>query len=697
MSNRDESDQDRGEAPGEDNIIRQFLRQQQQILENSEDPQRTLPSGNTHGHRRERSNLPDLFVPLAPPAKSPPFPPNRKVAQPPRASPPPPPPPPAALPKPSRIHNRQVSWGQDVNFDLVRQSPPQSPTSNTPSLDSKPPSLERPAEFRLERNRSDASHRRRPSNASVRLEQILQASPLEHEAETHILHAIEQRARADTASSLLSNVPDQHPFDADNDSLAGTSESDSVEMQPLTAASPKTPVAARKSHRRHQSVEQALSGLTTALSERDLKPQHNANPDGGSADALAHNCVILSNMESKRKIVLENLPTLEENDDEDDDPEAGQISSHYKSKRQSMMAIAQDKFRDDWEVWRAFFRLRRSALWAYCRTVMMYLILPATGIAAILFYLAGNPPTGESVDDSPGAKASASWWLLFVCVRQVLTFSLALATQAFVIDFLALGTRVLLYLLGPILTLLLVQAKGWPFIVLSWAIFDFALLSGTSEFARHWAHWQDLIDMFNEANPSGNVISNSWNTRVLLVAMSVSIVVAIKRFVIGLYLGRKTFGTWRFGFLSLPHLNYSNISAERFGMQLAKVMNKMLLLSDVALLAKRIERAVATDDKIDLSGPDGAFPQSGELILPLSAFSGEDDDKSSATGRKSKHSLATLEKVIDTSARDPLTGSLHRSEKMKLLQLLDEWEEPDRKYDGPGVRWLRLVHVFAWC
>ena len=41
----------------------------------------------------------------------------------------------------------------------------------------------------------------------------------------------------------------------------------------------------------------------------------------------------------------------------------------------------------------------------------------------------------------PGMGASVSWWFLFVGVRQVVTFSLALLTQALVIDFWALGSR----------------------------------------------------------------------------------------------------------------------------------------------------------------------------------------------------------------------------------------------------------------
>jgi hypothetical protein len=40
----------------------------------------------------------------------------------------------------------------------------------------------------------------------------------------------------------------------------------------------------------------------------------------------------------------------------------------------------------------------------------------------------------------------------------------------------------------------------------------------------------------------GTVTSDVWNTRVLSIAVSVGIVVSIKRLWLGLYLGKKTFG-----------------------------------------------------------------------------------------------------------------------------------------------------------
>jgi hypothetical protein len=123
-----------------------------------------------------------------------------------------------------------------------------------------------------------------------------------------------------------------------------------------------------------------------------------------------------------------------------------------------------------------------------------------------------------------------------------------------------------------------------------------------------------------------------------------------------------------------------NLSAH-FGESLAKVMKKMLLISQVAGLAKEIEK--------DSAGMDMTIPVSSEAFgwnrenLRGAVF--VEDDTDDATIR-SKRSLNTSEKLIDTSRRDPLTGSLHSSEKLKLMQLLEQWEEPDRRFDHNRVR-----------
>ena len=111
-----------------------------------------------------------------------------------------------------------------------------------------------------------------------------------------------------------------------------------------------------------------------------------------------------------------------------------------------------------------FLQPRRRSIWIFTKA-MLWLILPSLGAAFILFYLANNPPTGVAdreagdlvnTDGDPisSRKASASWWLLFIGVRQVITFSIARFMEAFVVDFLCLEHRWSLPCFGPTVTLL---------------------------------------------------------------------------------------------------------------------------------------------------------------------------------------------------------------------------------------------------
>ena len=125
-------------------------------------------------------------------------------------------------------------------------------------------------------------------------------------------------------------------------------------------------------------------------------------------------------------------------------------------------------------------------------------------------------------------------------VRQVVTYTLAMVTQSLIIDYFALSSRLFLDWLGPIVTLLVVQSKGWPFILTFWAIYNLILNCGDSDFAGHWLYWQDWIGLFNEDNPAGNVVSNEWNYAILSNSIIVGCAVAVKRLVVGLFLGRQT-------------------------------------------------------------------------------------------------------------------------------------------------------------
>jgi hypothetical protein len=249
----------------------------------------------------------------------------------------------------------------------------------------------------------------------------------------------------------------------------------------------------------------------------------------------------------------------------DDEPLQGDESTAKKppekTKRKARMSFAAH-IKEEWDYVNRFQHFRNvtrnplaSAIYVYCKVVLLYLILPSTGIAAILFHLADNPPTGYDVPETTSgaavhsSTASASWWLLFLGVRQVITFSLAMGTELIVIDWLSIRVRGTLRVFGPWITLMIVQSKGWPFLIFAWGLFDFCLLYGDHRFYQHWLFWQDTLEMFTEKNPAGQVIFSDTYRRILTVAVSVGIVVAIKRFWLALFLGKQTFGEWYLWFV----------------------------------------------------------------------------------------------------------------------------------------------------
>lgn len=423
------------------------------------------------------------------------------------------------------------------------------------------------------------------------------------EHQQQFLSACHKRLQSET-STILSGLPDTlaHDFSMDMDVNSKGDESElkgdtftddededdsqvfshrssgNQQSRPLLGGDKNRNV---RRHRKTMSVEDKLAGLTIAMwnmgdsGDSDEFPSSEGSSPVNSGEHFGKTVAMLAGHEAPRapRSRLDSassksaaLPVVDETDEgptssedatgkevdymEDveeqlsPDGTTKKVSSRKtprrSHRRSSLITGAADKFKDDLDVWKSFFRPRREHMAAYIKRAVCYLALPFTAVAAILFYFAGNPPTGKSIDGSSGERASISWWLLFV-VRQVTTLSLALGLQVFIIDFMSISTKVMLRLLGPLLTLMLVQSKGWPFVVFWWSILDFGLLYGENDFVEHWGYFQDYVGLFNEENPSGGVIGSEWNRRVLLITVTVSIFVVLKRFVVGLLLGRQTF------------------------------------------------------------------------------------------------------------------------------------------------------------
>jgi len=96
-------------------------------------------------------------------------------------------------------------------------------------------------------------------------------------------------------------------------------------------------------------------------------------------------------------------------------------------------------------------------------------------------------------------------------------------------------------LFGPLVTLVVLQSKGWPVTLFFWGVYDFGLLYGKYEFAKHWLYWQNVIDLMNKNNPAGTIMQSSEYKALLIIAVVLSFVVSIKRCSVGLALGKQTY------------------------------------------------------------------------------------------------------------------------------------------------------------
>jgi hypothetical protein len=131
--------------------------------------------------------------------------------------------------------------------------------------------------------------------------------------------------------------------------------------------------------------------------------------------------------------------------------------------------IVREEVKEDFGYFWQFLKPRSRGIKFFVTITIFIVIVPANIIAAILFYTS-DPALGRE-------GASTSWLILFLS-RQAVTFMLAKAMESIIIDFLSLQLRLTVRLLGPMFTLLLVQSKGFPFILFSWGVFNFCLNSG---------------------------------------------------------------------------------------------------------------------------------------------------------------------------------------------------------------------------
>jgi hypothetical protein len=116
----------------------------------------------------------------------------------------------------------------------------------------------------------------------------------------------------------------------------------------------------------------------------------------------------------------------------------------------------------DWETFDKILDVPKRSCLTYTKHSVIHIVLPSVAVSAFLFYCMSNPSLNFGYNEITERFPSVSWFILFLGVRQVITFNLAKLAEAFVIDFLALKTPFILYLFGRFWSLAIIQSKGWP-------------------------------------------------------------------------------------------------------------------------------------------------------------------------------------------------------------------------------------------
>ena len=117
-----------------------------------------------------------------------------------------------------------------------------------------------------------------------------------------------------------------------------------------------------------------------------------------------------------------------------------------KVARKGILLASMQEFRE-------FISPSKHFIWSYIKRMLLFVIVPATAVASFIYYVI---PDKDLADD----EASVSWWILFLFVRQPITFGLAKFAQSIVVDYWFMHTELVPRLLGSYITLFVVQSKG---------------------------------------------------------------------------------------------------------------------------------------------------------------------------------------------------------------------------------------------
>jgi hypothetical protein len=383
--------------------------------------------------------------------------------------------------------------------------------------------------------------------------------------------------------------------------------------------------------------------------------------------------------EDDRELAGEDIDgdTGSEQDDDDDDDKGNQellplrirmnhggSASPYGSMIEEIQETRhkKNKKRKSW-IKRQCLLHPKIALQICCQRIMhshiITIALPFFVASWIMFYNFGNP----IIEWLPGG-VSLAWWFDFFG-RQTITFELAKITQWLILDKLLLGTKLSTRILGPLITMTALQARGWPFLVFSWACWDLLILHGDGLYTLHWFYWTGLR-LYTSANSGSYILSSSCYFRLLLSMLLAGFATTVKRMVILVHFGKRLLRTYK--------------------SRLEKLLADIVLLGEIAELAEEAECIIDMENaKLEL--PDQtSSTQKNRMRLgtnDVTFDSGPDsDEESEDEGR-----IAVSREMEQELERT-------KSGRFLIREQLDRWEEPVNKLDKSSGTTLHDVLKF---
>ena len=162
-------------------------------------------------------------------------------------------------------------------------------------------------------------------------------------------------------------------------------------------------------------------------------------------------------------------------------------------------------------------------------------IAPLMGLAYGFYYYLGNPSLPMDFLTNTNTVA----WYALLAARWLVTLTLARCTQYFLI-IATLRTGIMTTCTGPFITLMAMQSIGWPFICMSWGLWNLILLYGNHTYCQHWLCFTEIALFSPKMNPDADhVLESELYGKLILSMIAIGFLSGIKRTALALFLSRR--------------------------------------------------------------------------------------------------------------------------------------------------------------